>query len=42
MKLCAIVAGEKAPYPSGIGTPQGRFETGTCAKFRLPAEAQYQ
>jgi hypothetical protein len=42
MKLCAIVVGEKAPYPSCIGKSQGRFETGTCAKFRLPAAAPFR
>jgi len=42
MKLCVIVVGEKAPYPSCIGKSQGRFETGTCAKFRLPAAAPFR
>jgi hypothetical protein len=42
IKLCAIIAGEKAPYPSCIGKSQGRFKTGTSAKFRLPAETPYR
>ena len=29
----------KAPYPSYVGKPQGRFETAPARQFRLPAGA---
>jgi hypothetical protein len=29
----------KAPYPSCVGKPQGRFETAPARRFRLPAGA---